>query len=327
MERWFDLHLYLTNWGTHRLMIRLPKRLVDRQRLDCFLREVDCAELKVSGETLILDILREELEPEDEWDDGSGWLAALTPLRADLLGGDLRLFYLLLLTAVEADAVAPGEMEPLPGIGPMTGALEAFARFFGIDADLVAAAAELPTGMAAAEPASSDAIRRVVAALPDREKNEFLSLLADGDPHVAMELRAVVRDCLTSETSASQPTTASRTVGKLRARAHTIRHTHECAETGRMAAQRKRQAEQETQARRARLDAIMQRGDGVWREIEVKIKLRNASGYDKAAGLLLDLKAIAEERGTTEDFIRRLRAIRERHARKERFIKRLATLG
>ena len=71
----------------------------------------------------------------------------------------------------------------------------------------------------------------------------------------------------------------------------------------------------------------MQRGNGVWREIEVKIKLRNASGYDKAAGLLLDLKAIAEERGTTEDFIRRLRAIRERHARKGRFIKRLETLG
>lgn len=24
MERWFDLHLYLTNWGSRRLMIRLP---------------------------------------------------------------------------------------------------------------------------------------------------------------------------------------------------------------------------------------------------------------------------------------------------------------
>src|SRR5580765_1789838 len=141
MERWFDLHLYLANWGTHRLMIRLPKRLADRQRLDGFLREVDCAELKVSGENLIRDSLREELEADDDGDDGSGWLAALTPLRADLLGGDLRLFYLLWLTAVEADAIEPDETEPLPGIGPMTGALEAFARFFGINADLVAAAA------------------------------------------------------------------------------------------------------------------------------------------------------------------------------------------
>jgi hypothetical protein len=25
MERWFDLHLYVANWGTRRLMIRVPK--------------------------------------------------------------------------------------------------------------------------------------------------------------------------------------------------------------------------------------------------------------------------------------------------------------
>lgn len=29
VERWFDLHLYLANWGTRRLMIRLPKRFLD----------------------------------------------------------------------------------------------------------------------------------------------------------------------------------------------------------------------------------------------------------------------------------------------------------
>ena len=29
MARWFDLHVYLTNWGTRRFMLRLPKRLVD----------------------------------------------------------------------------------------------------------------------------------------------------------------------------------------------------------------------------------------------------------------------------------------------------------
>jgi hypothetical protein len=130
MERWFDLHLYLANWGTRRLMIRLPSHLIDRKRLDGFLRKVDCAGLNLSGENLILDVLREELEPEsweDDWEDGSGRLAALAPLRADVLAGDLRLFYLLWLTAVEADSFEPGEQEPLPGIGPLTGALEAFA--------------------------------------------------------------------------------------------------------------------------------------------------------------------------------------------------------
>lgn len=30
VERWFDLHLYLANWGTRRLIMRLPRRLMER---------------------------------------------------------------------------------------------------------------------------------------------------------------------------------------------------------------------------------------------------------------------------------------------------------
>ena len=142
MERWFDLHLYLANWGSRRLMVRLPARMIDRQVLDAFLGEVDCAALRIAGENLILDIQRNEIESDDWDDDGAGWLAALTPLRAKVLAGDLRLFYLLWLMAVEADFIVADQPEPMPGIGPLTAALEAFAEFFGINSDLVHAAAE-----------------------------------------------------------------------------------------------------------------------------------------------------------------------------------------
>src|SRR6202047_3824857 len=64
MERWFDLHLYLANWGSRRPLIRLPQRLVDRQRLDGFLRGVDCATVRIAGENLIIDIDRGEMEAE-----------------------------------------------------------------------------------------------------------------------------------------------------------------------------------------------------------------------------------------------------------------------
>lgn len=118
-----------------------------------------------------------------------------------------------------------------------------------------------------------------------------------------------------------------RSVGELHARAHAIRTQRERAEADKARAERKRQAEEAEKSRRARLDAIARRGEGVWREIEAEIERRNASGYDKAASLLLDLKAIAGERGAIGDFIRRLGAIRARHARKERFIERLRGLG
>lgn len=141
VERWFDLHLYLANWGSRRLIIKVPARLVDRDRLGAFLDGVDAVRVHVVAGNLIVDVARDELEFEDD-DAGSGRLAGLAPLRADLLAGDLRVFYLLWLTAVEAEAFEPDEPEPMPGVGPISGALQAFATFFGLDPDLVQAAAE-----------------------------------------------------------------------------------------------------------------------------------------------------------------------------------------
>ena len=323
MERWFDLHLYTANWGSRRLMIRLPARLVDRRFLDVFLTEVDCAELTVSGENLILDICRDELEFED-WDDGSDWLAALAPLRAEALGGDLRLFYLLWLTAVEADVFEMDEPEPMPGIGPMSATLEAFAEFFGIDSDLVEAAAERPA-VAAANAMSAEAVRGIISAMPASDQTAMLSRLFVGDPHVAAELRAKVRERMAD--NAGAPPVVARTVGELRARANAISLSRQQAAAEKLAAEAKRRAEEAEKVRQARLLAIAQRGESVWREVEAEIERSNAAAYDKAAGLLRDLQAVAEERGAIEDFHHRLRAIHERHARKGKFIERLRTLG
>jgi hypothetical protein len=323
MERWFDLHLYFANWGTRRLMIRLPKRLVDRRRLDSILRKVDCAELRVAGENLILDIVREEVESEDWDDDGSSWLAGLAPLRADLLEGDLRLFYLLWLMAVEVEAVAPDELEPMPGIGPMTAALEAFVDFFQLDPDLVEAAAERPASAVESAP-SPDAVRKVISAMIDQEKNDMLLRLFHGDPYAVAELRAAIRGCVRSGTDALPA--AARTAGELIARARAIRIAREEAQARKAAAEQRRLAKEAEKARRARLDAIVRRGENAWNEVEAEIGRRNPKGYDNAASLLADLRAIAEERGAIEDFARRVRMIRERHAQKGRFIERLAAI-
>jgi len=74
MAQWFDLHLYLANWGSRRLMIRLPRRLIEQSLLDGLLPDHDCVEAKMAGDNLILDISRNELELDDEGD-GEGTLA------------------------------------------------------------------------------------------------------------------------------------------------------------------------------------------------------------------------------------------------------------
>jgi hypothetical protein len=321
MKRWFDLHLYLANWGTRRLMIRLPKRLVDPRIFQPLLLGIDWAALQAAGDTLILDIARDEVETDEGWDDGSGWLVALAPLRADLLAGDLRLFYLLWLGAVEGDELEDDEIEPLPGIGPLTGALGAFAEFFGIDPDLVEAATDRPMEELATSP---DAAADMIAAMSDHEKTDLLTRLFDGDPHIAVELRALVRKRRRAH-GAGLPE-GVRTAGELRSRARALRLARDRAEAEKVAANRRQQAEEAEKARLARVDAVARRGESVWREVETEIERRNADGYDKATTLLLDLRAIADTRGTLAQFGGRLNGIRERHARKGRFIERLATM-
>jgi hypothetical protein len=318
MERWFDLHLYLANWGTRRLMIRVPKGILNQADVNPFLRKVDWVEVWTSGDNSIIDIQHHEDGGYDDWDDGSGRLAALAPLRTDLLSGDLRLFYLLWLTAVQNEFIPDNEIEPLPGIGPLTAALQGFAEFFGIDPDLVEAAAELA---AADAPMSRNELRDALAVIPEREKAELLLRVVEDDTRVAPELRRRVRK--------KNPAPAThRTAGTLRLRAKEIAGARERAEAERLEAKRRRQAADAEKARRARLKILKQRGaSSVWREIEQEIERRNPTGYDNAMSLLSDIQVLAVEEGNYDDFERRLGSIRARHQKKGKFIERLNKLG
>jgi hypothetical protein len=317
MERWFDLHLYVANWGSRRFMMRAPQRLLNSSDLDPFLHGIDWVEVWTSGDNVIVDIHREDREPDYYEDDGSAWLAALAPLRADLLAGDLRLFYLVWLTAVQDELVSDEEMEPLPGIGPLTEVLEEFADFIEVDSDLVQAAAERT---ASDQTISPEDLREAVAAIPEHEKVELLLRVVDGDAHVAPEIRNRLL-------KKDEPSAGRRTVGALRQRAREIRGARELAEVREQEAEQRRKDAEAEKARRARLVALKKRGAQVWREIEEEIERRNGSGYDRATSLLTDLQALAVEDGSQDDFARRIASIRARHEKKGRFIERLTKLG
>ena len=207
----------------------------------------------------------------------------------------------------------------MPGIGPLTASLQAFASFFEIDSDLVAAAAESSAGPAEI---SSDTALHTIAEMTDCEKNAFLTRLFGGDPLVGPELRLKVHERQNADVVA----VPVRTVGELRARAEEIRIASERAEAEREAAEEKRKAEEAEKIRGARVDSIARRGASVWHEVEAEIELRNAKGYEKAVELLRDLRALADDRGGMQDFQARLLSIRERHSTKRTFIERLTDL-
>lgn len=321
MEPYFDLHLYFANWGTRHLSVRWPKQAVDVDKIEGFLVGDETATIRAAGEAVILDVTRDEVH-DDYWDDESGTLAALAPLRADVIDGDLRLFYLAWLMAVEDGIVEDDAFEPLPGLGPLTEPLVTFARFFCIESDLIEAAAEQAAASAALA-ISPAAVADFMRALSEEEKHAMLIRVHDGDGvSLHAELRRRVRQALAPSIAIQ---VRRRTAGELRAL------SQRRAEERERAAQRKAEAEQRERelvalaVRQRRLAALQTKGDAAWRDVEQAIAERNPAGYDKAVALLADLRELAHTQDRMSQFAGRLAEIRAVHAKKGRFLERLAT--
>ncbi len=280
LEQYFDAFLYLANWGTRRLALRLPREHFDPASVKLF-GLGDLISVRTSRSHVILDIEQSEEPGHWEWDDGSGWLASLAPLRADLLDGDLGLFHLLWLIEVETGSVGGDVAEPLPNPGPLSAPLAALAEFLGVDGDLLAAA--YGNGSPARNEASGpDEVRAVVVGMPDEEKVAYLIRLYEGnDPHLGLDLRKRCR----RKTAPAPDDLAKRlrTAQELLQQAEQIADERRRAQETRAAAERRRREAEEAEARAQRLRTLAQRGDGAWREVEELIGMRNRPSYDRAA--------------------------------------------
>src|SRR5205823_4746364 len=81
MERYFDAFLYLANWGTRRLMFRLPRGVLDPQTAGryCY---TDTASVAETDTHLILS-LDVDRESDDYWDEPGGQLAVMVQARSE----------------------------------------------------------------------------------------------------------------------------------------------------------------------------------------------------------------------------------------------------
>ena len=196
MRHYYDAHMYLANWGTHRIMLRMPSILLDPAIAGKYCVD-DRVTLSVASEHLIIDIVSED--EEGDWEeDAEDSLAAIVGVRAELAAGDLRPLYLAWLSAYgawERDEDAFDEEDedlrepPVPaGLGSLTAAQRALADFLRVDTDLLKVAAEASPPRSAGWD-DSGALAARIAGLPDGEKDRLLLMAAqDQGARVKMEL-------------------------------------------------------------------------------------------------------------------------------------------
>ena len=311
LARYFDAHLYFANWGTRRLMLRLPMARVDERALRAYFPAGGPATLTRLGTHVILDLSSDTEEPEEEWS-GPASLGALTPLRASLLDGDLSVPYLAWLLAVQHEEIDDDAPEPdVPaGLAALSAPLAALAEFLRIDADLLQAAAEGSRG----ETVEPTALRRWVSGLSVAEKDRWL-MRALEQP-VSAGLLAAYR-----EQHAVTPRSRRRTVGELLERADLVRQ-HRARETGIRRARERAAAD----AMRTRQLAVLEsRQDAEWAEIErlvgaPRVKPRS---YEDVVRRLEALRELAIMRGTEDAFRARLDVLLDRFGSKTAFRRRI----
>ena len=168
--------------------------------------------LKTTEQHVVLDIHFDDEGGGGDWIEGDGLLATLTPLREDILRGDLRALHLAYVKSAqyaeelddeelddgleELDAAAtegedaPADLPAPPGLNQLSAPLRAFADFFEIDADLIRqAAADSPP-----LERSDAGVERRIALLPDAERDAWLVRLARGEPHLDVQLLRRLRE-------------------------------------------------------------------------------------------------------------------------------------
>jgi hypothetical protein len=309
LARYFDMHLYFANWGTRRLMFRLPVTAVDLDALRAY-APGGPATLTTTGEHAVLDLWSEVDEPEDDWFEAGHLASSLTPLRSELLRGDRRVAYLAWLLAVQDGEVDEATQEPpVPrGLATGSGPLAALADFLRLDQDLLAAAAE-SEAEARDEPGQ---FRAWVKRLPAQQQERWLLRAADNpDLPVGSELLGEFR-------RAHPPVTGRqrRTVTRLQARAEELR-----AARRRAAAERAAQARAAAAAARSRrLAGLARRGAAAWQELEQLVEARS---YDQAVRLAVDLRDAAADASKPEEFDRRIAEVKQRYTRRRGFLDRL----
>ncbi len=72
MEKYFDAFVYLANWGSRRLILRLPQKLFDAAAAKPYIRD-EGLEMWTKPGFVFLQFAVDEEEP-DGWEEGEGWM-------------------------------------------------------------------------------------------------------------------------------------------------------------------------------------------------------------------------------------------------------------
>lgn len=326
----FDMMLYMANWGTQRLMLRIPESLINIASLrDYFIS--DEVEHYRANKNIILDFHFNDDEGEGYWieDEDEGMLDDFSPLREEIIRGDYRVLYLAWLKAAENarsydDGVDDQTMEPrVPaGLGQLTTAQRKYAEWIELDKNLIKVAAEGSHRLAKSSFQSEDYLHY----LSTEVKEDFLRRLCKNE----INLSAVLNRHLETlhKARSNQPNVEG---GDDQRRSFfTVYERYEqrkkkaqenIKKTAKIRAEQQRiESEREYQLK---LDQLLGKEDSVWEMIDTLVERGSAKPYDLAVEHLSELYDLAKRDNKLAVFMQKTAELTTKYSRRVAFIRRV----
>ena len=326
MEKYFDAFLYLTNWGTRELQLRLPSSLLPLETALAYCC-TDGASVREKNGKIILSFVSDE-EPGGEWEEGEGWLSSIIPVRAELARGDYRCLYLAWLLAVQQGELDEEEEEPAvpEGLGELSGSLVSFADFLRIDQDLLHAATQTSLPLHLARPTQEDVLAWVRALSAEEKDGLLVRLMMEEESHLGAEMlnRFLKEKRKNAFLSLKHQ---RRTVEELIRSGDEYREQRRKAAAKKAAEEKARREAEKAALREKHLEALAGREAETWLRVEKLIATKQPGRYDEAVCLLIDLRDVASRKGKMKEFISRVTLLRNQHEKKPSFLKRLEKAG
>ncbi|MDZ7856171.1 hypothetical protein [Sphaerotilus sp.] len=336
MKRYFDAHLYSTNWGHCRLMLRVPKTVLDEAALQPYRFNGDETQgfsLFDVGHAWVLDwAFSTDDHSLDRFgmDDGPGWLSELLALREEILRGDRRALYLGWLMRAYLDELDDDALEPPvpPGLRTLSTAQQALLRFVEFDCDWLAVAAQASADLEAVAVDETPLQTRWLDSLSTDELRGVVRLLVQGHlPEAAQVVRQHYNESARAWSAAEGTTPADtprRTVAQLRTGLDEARAARQAREQQALDAQRQHEAQQRAEYLRRE---ILPRAGAIWGEVETQLSRGSASAYDRALTQVRDLSDAMRLAGQQDEFRQRLAILMRGHGQRRVWVKRLQEAG
>lgn len=321
--KYFDFFLYLSNWGTKRVMYKFPQEIVNydeiKQYKSSFENEyVDNGILIYKKSKFVIVDINLSKEEGDFWvEEENNWSADLMGLRQNILDGDYRALFIIWLhiknleydyETIDLDTKISKQLIP-DNLNQLNSNLNRLIEFYEVNKDWITGAAKY----SAKSSTKSKNYNQQIKNLPVDKKDEYLLRILEGELNLNIKLKKEL-----DKIGGKQQKQSTEKI-TLRQLLNSINDAED----------KRRQIEKKEEEVRQlnRLKDIEKNKSAILKEIKHHVERGTGKSYDEALERIIRLRDLAKHKNEELKFNRWINKLKKEIMKKPAMIRRIENQG